>query len=102
VVTPPVQPKPQPKPKAKPKTAVKAVQKTSTPVQQTPVVVRRVQAVTTATPVATPQGAIQAGAGGTAPQAASRSPLPLLVAGLLLVAIGLGGISRLTHLRSRR
>jgi outer membrane biosynthesis protein TonB len=96
VVTPPVQPKPQPKPK--PKTAVKAVQKTSPQVQPTPVIVRRVQAVATATP----QGGIQAGAGGTAPQAASRSGLPLLVAGLLLSIIGLGGARRMTHLRSRR
>jgi outer membrane biosynthesis protein TonB len=106
-VTPPVQPKPKPKPKAKSKPKVvhntrKEVQNTSntsTPVQPTPVVVRRVQAVQA---TATPQGGIQAGAGGTAPQGATHSSLPLGVAALVLTLLALGGASRLARLRSHR
>jgi hypothetical protein len=49
-----------------------------------------------------PRGGIQTGAGGTAPELASRPPLALVASGLLLALLAIGGGVRLAHVSARR
>lgn len=73
-------------------------------VQPRPVVVRQPTFVQTETveQATVPSGGVQAGAGGTAPQAPRQLPVALLVPGLLLTLLAVGGGLRLAQVRSRR